>query len=61
MVVLCIVVVICGQLVICLDGGWFVLFMGGRACFVLWVFMVHGSLGWMSHVVSGSAVVVHGQ
>jgi len=60
-VVLCVIVVICGQLGICLDGGQFMSFMGSCAHFVWWVVMVCGSLGWTSHIVSGSAVVVHGQ
>ena len=36
-------------------------FVGGHARFVWWVVMVCGSLGFTSHVVSGLAVVVHGQ
>jgi len=51
---------VCGQPGFCLDGGQFVSFVGSRAHFVWWVVMVHGLLGWTSHVVSGSAVVVHG-
>ena len=38
-------VVICGRLGICLEGGCFVLFVGGCARFVWWVVMGHGSLG----------------
>ena len=60
-VVLCVIVVICGQLGFCLDGGQFMLFVGGHAHFVWWVVMVCGSLGWTSHIVSRSAVVVRGQ
>jgi len=45
---------VCGQPGFCLDGGQFVLFVGSRACFVWWVVMVHGLLGWTSHVISGS-------
>ena len=37
------------------------LFVGGHACFVWWVVVVCGSLGWMSHIISGLAVVVCGQ
>ena len=44
-VVLCIIVVICGRLGICLDGGQFMLFVGGHAHFVWWVVVVCGSLG----------------
>jgi len=51
---------VCGQPGFCLDGGQFMSFMGSRARFVWWVVMVHGLLGWTSHVVSGSAVVVRG-
>ena len=51
---------ICGLPGLCLDGGQFMSFVGGHACFVWWVVMVHGLLGWTSHVVSGSAVVIHG-
>ena len=58
--VLCVIVVICGWPGICLDGGQFVLFVGGHACSVWWVVVVCGSLGWTSHIVSGSAVVVCG-
>jgi len=49
---------VCGQPGFCLDGGRLVSFVGSRAHFVWWVVMVHGLLGWTSHVVSGSAVVV---
>ena len=51
---------VCGWPGFCLDGGQFMSFVGGRAHFVWWVVVVHGLLGWMSHIVSGSAVVVHG-
>ena len=33
-VVLCVLVVVCGWLEFCRDGGWFVSFVGGRAHFV---------------------------
>ena len=51
---------ICGWPGFCLDGGQFVSFVGGCACFVWWVVMVHGLLGWTSHIASGSAMVVCG-
>jgi hypothetical protein len=51
---------VCGRPGFCLDGGRFVPFVGGRARFVWWVVVVHGLLGWTTHVVSGSAVVVRG-
>jgi len=36
------------------GGQGFVLMVGSHARFVWWVVMVHGLLGWTSHVVSGS-------
>jgi hypothetical protein len=33
-VVLCVLVVVCGRLEFCREGGWFVSFVGGRAHFV---------------------------
>jgi hypothetical protein len=34
---------VCGRPGFCLDGGRFVPFVGGRARFVWWVVVVHGS------------------